>query len=168
MRANRAIRKTVTLATATMVGASIVVEANNPHVEQREFEEEPQMTHDSPHSTTSMTMLYHCPFEFELMVYGPKPQVKVSKPRLNSVGSAYSSLHLSKPVINPRATDGPVPFQAFEGTEFRTERERLDAYSRRVPRLHALRLPRVTFLSSRRPYRATISYTRRTRAIFRT
>jgi len=53
----RAFRKAISLTAAAMVGVSIVRDADSPHVEQREYAEEPCMTFDSPYTTTSAVML---------------------------------------------------------------------------------------------------------------
>lgn len=52
--------KAVCVPLAAVLGTSLVIEADNPHVEPRQHEEEPRMTFDSPYSTTS-AVIYNIP-----------------------------------------------------------------------------------------------------------
>jgi hypothetical protein len=53
----RTLRKAISLTAAAMVGVSVVRDADSPHVEQREYAEEPCMTFDSPYTTASAVIL---------------------------------------------------------------------------------------------------------------
>jgi hypothetical protein len=66
MQQRRELRKAISLTAAAMVGVLIVRDAESPHVEQREYTEEPCMTFDSPYTTTSAVMLSFPLFGFRL------------------------------------------------------------------------------------------------------
>jgi hypothetical protein len=61
-----------------MVGLSIIRDADSPHVEQREYTEEPWMTFDSPYTTTSAVMLSFPLFGFGLESV-PVPMLRHAK-----------------------------------------------------------------------------------------
>jgi len=54
--------KAVCVPLAAVLGTSLVIEADNPHVEQRQHEEEPRMTYESAYTTTSAVV-----FKFPLV-----------------------------------------------------------------------------------------------------
>ena len=43
--------------TGVLVTAAFTDPADNPHVEKKQHEEEPRLTHDTPYTTTSMTVV---------------------------------------------------------------------------------------------------------------
>ena len=56
MKRRRAVRA-VCVPLAAVLGTSLVIEADNPHVEQRQHEEDPRLTYESAYSTTSAVVL---------------------------------------------------------------------------------------------------------------
>src|SRR5258708_2561261 len=57
--------KAVCVPLAAVLGTSLFIEADSPHVEPRQHEEEPRMTFDSPYTTTSSVV-----YNFPLFGYG--------------------------------------------------------------------------------------------------
>ena len=71
-------RKVVGLAAAVAVGTAVAVGADNPHVEQRQNEEEPRLTYENAYTTTSVTML-NTFFDYELYLTPSQPIVRLKK-----------------------------------------------------------------------------------------
>jgi hypothetical protein len=50
--------KAVCIPVAVALGSSLAIEAaDNPHVDQRQYEEEPRMTYDTPFTTTASVVV---------------------------------------------------------------------------------------------------------------
>ena len=51
----KVVKKTIILTTTILLSASMVHEIDNPHVDQRQHEEESKMTYENPYNTASVT-----------------------------------------------------------------------------------------------------------------
>jgi hypothetical protein len=77
----RKMVKAVCVPLAAVLGTSLVIEADNPHVEQRQHEEEPRMSYESAYTTTSAVVLKFPWVGLGLeSIPGSLPPEKISRP----------------------------------------------------------------------------------------